>query len=166
MATAVTESIVAATAEHGLPRRALLADGVVSGAAGIALALVSFFDEEFDVFALLAVPFALIALPVLLMLALGAARFIRERSTPWWGSPVILVGAAVPALGIYGSFEPFPTGTELAGLVLAIAILVAVALWFAYLRLRSPEALDRAAAHALTPEAHDVPGGRAAAERP
>jgi hypothetical protein len=65
---------------------------------------------------------------------------------------VLALAAALPGLAIYGTLIPFPTGTARLGVWLTAAVLGVIGLWAAYLVLRRPAAIDRAADHALGPD--------------
>jgi amino acid transporter len=107
--------------------------------------------DRFDTFRVVGVTFTLIVMLIYLTLVWGAVRLGREGRRLWhW--PVLALAAALPALGIYGTLAPFPTGTGRLGVWLAVAVLGVIAVWAAYLVLRRPGTIDRAAAHALGPE--------------
>lgn len=70
----------------------------------------------------------------------------------------LIVAAAVPVLGLYGSFDPFPEGPRLVGLFLALGSLALGAIWAAWLASARPELLSAAAGNARLAEPAPAPG--------
>jgi amino acid transporter len=107
--------------------------------------------DKSDPIRVVGVTFTLIVMLIYLLLVWGFVRFGRDRRRAWhW--PVLTAAAALPALAIYGTLTPFPTGTAGLGVGLTVAVLGIVAAWTLYLVRRRPETIDRAAAYALAPE--------------
>lgn len=108
--------------------------------------------DPLGAYAALATGGALIALPVLLAVVAGAARLLaREGRAPlWW--LVLAAGTAAPALALYGTLQPLPTGPAATGVLLALLVLGCGAGWTAWLRRHRPRAFAAAGAHALTSE--------------
>ena len=89
------------------------------------------------------------------MVALWLVWQLPERSKLWWRIPVVLIGLATPILAYKGSLDPWPKYPANRGIIFALVALGVVVVWFAYLRLRHPERIRVAAAHAA--EHHGVP---------
>lgn len=123
---------------------------VVFALAGLAIA--SGLNDRLDLFRTVVVAFSLIVMLVYLVLVLGAIRIVRADVTRPWLWLVLVTAGAFPALGIYGTLNPFPEGASRVGVVLAVAILAATIGWASYLRTWRRDAFDRAAAGALDPE--------------
>jgi amino acid transporter len=70
-----------------------------------------------------------------------------------WKIPVILAGLATPILAYKGSLDPFPKYPLNRGVYYALALIGVSALWWLYLRIRHPDRVATAAAHALHAEA-------------
>ena len=134
---------LAGVSRHGTPVAGL----AMVSAGGLAVAFgAAFFDDHFEMFELAAIAFTLTLMPVYLALALGAVRFLHGRRHVALGLLAVLAAAAVPALAVYGTFDPFPTGTRRAGIGLAVAVLAGILVWYAYLRAKRPSELAAAGA--------------------
>jgi amino acid transporter len=84
------------------------------------------------------------------ILAVAAVRIIWKMGgrALLWRIPVALIGIATPVLAYYGSLHPFPTFPNNRGIIFAGVCFLAVAVWFGYLRIRHPDRVSAAAAHA------------------
>jgi amino acid transporter len=107
--------------------------------------------DRSDPIRVVGVTFTLIVMLIYLLLVWGAVPFERDRRRPWH-LPVLAAAAALPALAIYGTLTPVPTGTAGLGVGLTAAVLAIGAAWALYFVRRRPETINRAAAHALAPE--------------
>ncbi len=118
----------------------------------LGLALSSIDETHLKALELGAAAIALVSLSTLLLVVALAGRFLAaERRGPIsWA--VLGVGVAAPALAIYGTLDPFPTGTERWGVWVALGILAITVLWLLLLRKRRQREFWRAGDHALTPE--------------
>jgi amino acid transporter len=106
------------------------------------------FRDHFQVFEAIIIVLSIAILVLYIALCAGALRLVAERH--WiWGYPLVLLGGAVPALGLYGTFDPFPVGAARVGVWMALGSMACVAVWFGFLRLRLPERIKRAAGHTL-----------------
>jgi hypothetical protein len=126
-----------------------LAIVAVSGLAVLAAATI--YSNHFDMFSLDAVAAALLLSIVYIALALGAVRFVMTGRVRVVGLACVLAGTAVPALGIYGTMHPFPSGPKRMGVLLAAAATGGVLAWYGYLHRRRHRELDLAASRALRP---------------
>lgn len=133
-------------------------DTPVGGIATFAVAALAAFvaavplTNRFDQFEAIAVAAALLTTPIIFLLAVGAPRLLaRQRRQLLASLPLISAGAAVPALALYGTLDPFPTGAARWGLWIAVVVYAATLAWATYLRATRPAAIARAADHALTP---------------
>jgi amino acid transporter len=84
----------------------------------------------FNMLTLLVIPGSLAVLAIYALLALAAVKLVR----PGWQWLVLLLAAAVPVLGIYGTLHPFPVGPLRWGVWLAAIGLGAGIAWMAYLQ--------------------------------
>lgn len=138
---------LATVSRHGTPLGGTV---VVAGAHIAILAAAAFVaGDRFRVFdASFSAPPIVVLTVYLVLCALGARLALREgrprRVLVWFG-----LGATVPALGLYGSLNPFPEGPRLVGLGMAVAALAVATAWALYLRARRPDAVHRIAGHAL-----------------
>jgi amino acid transporter len=83
-------------------------------------------------------------------LAVGALRLVWKAGgqARVWRLPVVLVGLATPVLAYKGSLDPWPHYPGDLGAIFAGVGLIAVAVWFTYLRVRHAERVSLAAQHA------------------
>jgi hypothetical protein len=87
---------------------------------------------------------------------------MRGRPGQWWRYLVVVLGCSVPILAYKGALIPVPTdigkSVNYVGLFYALGMLAIILGWFAYLRLRRPELITRAAQHVMTahPEEPEV----------
>jgi amino acid transporter len=94
---------------------------------------------------------------IYVILAVFALRLIWRagRDGLWWKFPVVLVGLATPLLAYKGSLDPWPQYPTNRGIYLALAGVAVVMVWYLYLKVRHPDRIRNAAAHAI--EHHGVP---------
>jgi amino acid transporter len=96
---------------------------------------------------------------IYVLLALFAFKLVLgatgDRGGRWWKIPTLLAALATPLLAYYGSFKDFPPYPANRGVYFALAAVILVAIWYAFLKLRHPDRIARAGSYA---EAHhDVP---------
>jgi amino acid transporter len=90
------------------------------------------------------------------VVVVGLRLVYRMRGQPgqWWRFLVVALGCSVPVLAYKGSLVPVPTdlskSVNYVGLFYALGMLALILVWFAYLRLRHPERISRAAQHVAT----------------
>lgn len=147
---------LATSSKHGTPLGGIVLCLLLS-LTGIAVAAAAF-DDRFGYIEMLVVVPGIVVAPIFLTLALGSVRLVRSARARIRRLPVALVASAVPALGVYGAFDPFPTGTERWGLVIAGAILIGGLALFAYLALRRPAVLAHAGDYAAVASSN-LPSG-------
>lgn len=102
---------------------------------------------------------------IYVFLAVFALRMVwraRAEGGLLWKVPVILVGLATPVLAFKGSLDPFPVYPLNRGVWFAIILIVVCAVWWLVLRLRHPERVRNAAAHAVAPAPSSLAGGSGA----
>jgi amino acid transporter len=126
---------------------ALLFAGLTNYGAAVGL------PDEIQAFSISAAAGSFLIEAVYVVLAVAALRLVWQMggSGRWWRIPVVLVGLATPILAYKGSLDPWPSYPNNRGIIFALISAGLVALWFAYLRIRHPERVRSAAAHA---EAH------------
>jgi amino acid transporter len=124
---------LARVSRHQTPVGGLVAVAVIGLAVIAAAAL---FHTPSDVFDITVIAYTLSIAVIYLVLAIGSLRFIRVERRRLWLAPVIVFGAAVPALAIYGTLHPFPTGVSRDGVWLAAATFAVISVWFVYVRAR------------------------------
>ena len=151
---------LAATSRHNTP---IGGNAVILVAGLIALLYAGLADygegTEIVAFGISAAAGSYLIEAIYVILALVAFRLVLgpggDRRGLAWKIPVLLLGLATPLLAFYGSFKDFPPYPANRGVYFALASIVLVALWWAYLRVRHPDRIRQAASHA---EAHlDVP---------
>ena len=125
---------------------------LVIGANAVLMLVAAPFDDRFQVFQATLTANPLISLVVYLVLCLLALRLLASRGGPAWGYAVVVVGAAVPGFGLYGSFVPFPHGARLAGLLIAVASVAVSAVWAVWLWVRNRTTILGAGRHARVAE--------------
>jgi amino acid transporter len=116
------------------------------------LLIASGLEDKLALFRTVVVTFSLIVMLVYLVLVLGAIRIIRQQTSRPWSWLVLLMAAALPVLGIYGTLSPFPEGPPRLGIWLTAVLVALTALWATYLRVWNREAFRGAAASAMEPE--------------
>jgi hypothetical protein len=131
---------------HQTPIGGLVA---ISCAGLLVLAGAGLFTSHFDMIELTVVAWTIAVLAVYLVVAAGAFRLIGRGVAAIPRAIVVVAGAAVPVLGIYGSLHPWPTGIRRDGLLLAAGIAVVIATWFAGVLRYRRTAIDTAGDHAL-----------------
>jgi amino acid transporter len=89
---------------------------------------------------------------ILAVVALRLVWQLPDRSKLWWRVPLVLIGLATPVLAYKGSLDPWPKYPANRGIIFALVAFGVVAVWFAYLRLRHPDRIAVAAAHAAEHE--------------
>jgi amino acid transporter len=104
------------------------------------------------------VTFTLIVMLIYLLLVWGVVRRNPEQR-PAWHWLALAGAAALPALAIYGTLTPFPSGAAELGIWLCAAVIGIVAAWVLYLVRRRPEAISRAAAYTLSPQDSEASQG-------
>jgi amino acid transporter len=110
--------------------------------ANLALMLVAIpFENRFAVFEAVFAAGPVISLSVYLALCVLAIPLVGGL-----GRAALVLGAAVPALGLYGSLVPFPEGPRLVGLALAGGCALAAAAWALWLRAHRAEQVAAAGA--------------------
>jgi len=81
---------------------------------------------------------------------------MRGRPGQWWRYLVVLLGCSVPILAYKGSLIPVPTdigkSVNYVALFYALGMVAVILVWFAWLKVKRPELIARAASHALTAE--------------
>lgn len=109
-------------------------------------------SDEFATFLLVATVGSFAVELVYLILALGAFRLLaRERGKPWQYL-VVTVAALTPVLGFYGALRPAPhdrSNYNWEALYWLIGLLALSLLWFVIVRFLRPQAVARAASHAI-----------------
>ena len=90
--------------------------------------------SRFNMLSILVLPGLLMVQAIYVLLALAAVRLLR----PGWRWLILVAAVAVPALGIYGTVHPFPTGPLKWGVWLTLIGLGLCTLWFTYLQIRRP----------------------------
>jgi hypothetical protein len=90
--------------------------------------------SRFNMLSILVLPGLLMVQAIYVLLALAAVRLLR----PGWRWLVLVAAVAVPALGIYGTVHPFPTGPLKWGVWLTLIGIGLCVLWFTYLQIRRP----------------------------
>jgi len=149
---------MAVVSRHNTP----LGGNAVILAAGIAAILYAGLADygeatEITAFGISAAAGSYLVEAIYVLLALVAFRLVLggDRAGLWWKLPTLLAALATPILAFYGSFKDFPPYPADRGVYFALVAVGIAALWWAYLRLRHPDRIRRAAAYA---EAHhDVP---------
>jgi amino acid transporter len=139
---------LASVSRYGTPGGGL----VLSFVSGVALiAIAAFLPNPYDMFELTAVAYAVTVVPIYIGMALGAIR-IGDTFRPGRLlriAVLAVIAAAAPALALYGTFVPFPTGFTRDGVWLALVLWAIVFCWFAYLKASHPDRLDQAGKHAI-----------------
>lgn len=138
---------LARTDERQVPVGGLtLALGAV--AAGPAVALLAG-AAPLDYFTAVTVAPALLSAPTLVVLGVGALRLAPRPALQW---PIVLVGTAFPALGIYGTLHPLPVGAPRTGAVAGAVLAGGVAVAVLFLRARRATTLAAAGGRAAIAE--------------
>ena len=120
-------------------------------AANLALMLVAVpFADRFRVFEAVFAAGPIITLSIYLGLCVLAIPLLAGG--PAWRYALLVVGAAVPALGLYGSLVPLPEGPRLAGLALAAGCALLAGIWALWLRVRRPALVTAATGHVQVAE--------------
>jgi amino acid transporter len=146
---------VASTSRHNTP----LGGNAVILAAGIAALLYAGLADyggevptEIVAFGISAAAGSYLIEAIYVLLALVAFRLVlgdpAERAGLWWKVPTLLAALATPILAFYGSFKDFPPYPANRGVYFALAAVVLVAVWWAFLKARRPERIAAAASHA------------------
>lgn len=127
----------ARTTRRGVPWVGVLGCALAALAMLVATAVVNL-EERFTMLSILILPGLLAVQAIYALLAVAAVKIVRP-GLRWL---VLLAAAAVPVLGIYGTINPFPEGPVRWGIWLTLIGIGAGVLWFAYLSVRRPSALE------------------------
>jgi amino acid transporter len=135
---------------YGTPRGGL----VLSLCSGLALiAFAARLASPYDAFELTAVAYAVTVVPIYIGMAFGAIKVggggARRPGRLVVAAVLSVIAAAAPALALYGTFVPFPTGFTRDGIWLAVSLWAIVGCWFAIIKLTRPDRISMAGEHAV-----------------